>query len=91
MVEKLAYNSAGLVTGKGMSVAFGNSSFDLTAGWTYDNEGRVIGESYPVGWFPQAGGEPWHAEYNFGWAMTVWGGWIESSGSAGAIRSAIRR
>ena len=52
------YNSAGQTTGKRMAISRGGytgGNVNLDAYWTYDNEGRVLTEQYPVANDPSTG------------------------------------
>ena len=45
--EWYSYSTAGGVVGKRMHITRGSANGDLSASWTYDNEGRMTGVTYP--------------------------------------------
>ena len=46
--EMYRYSAAGLMEGKRLRAAAGSSTNDLDASYTFDNEGRMTGQTYPT-------------------------------------------
>jgi RHS repeat-associated protein len=63
MQEMYTYSAAGGMLGKRVRVIRGGAQGDLNASWTYDNEGRVTGVTYPQ--WSNAGASVPGSSYNY--------------------------